>query len=273
MNAIARHGRRLLRSNGRAMQVTRFVALALVSPRILVFRPSRREWGTPADVGMAFERDDLAAGRDRIRAWWLPQPGASVAVIVFPGRAANISYELSTFEYLAGLGVSVLAVDYPGFGESTGQAREENCYAAARAAWDCVEQKGFAPERAILYGRSLGAAVAAWLGARANWRGLVFHGGFSSMQDLGACYMPRWLVRARCHAALDAAASIAACRCPVIVLHARDDRLVPIALARRVFARAPGAKAMIELPGDHFSTDWMRQDDVRREWERLIHGR
>ena len=273
MNAVLRKSRRLLRSNRRYMQVTRFVALAIVSPRILVFRPNHRDWGTPADVGIAFEREDLDAGPHRIRAWWLPHPRASVAVILFPGRAANISHELATFEYLSGLGVSILAVDYPGFGESTGIAGEESCYAAATAAWACVERKGFRGEDVILYGRSLGAAVASWLAARVECRGLVLHGGFSSMLDLGACYIPRWLVRARCRISLDSARSVAACRCPVVVMHGRGDRLVPIALAQRVFDCAREPKTMIELPGEHFATDWMQHAEVRRQWERLINGR
>ena len=273
MNALLRKGRRLLRSNRRFMQVTRFIALAMFNQRILIFRPNRWERGSPSDVGIPFEREELRIGAHAMRAWWMPHRRMRAAVVLLPGRATNISHELDTFEYLRTLDVSVLAVDYPGFGGSPGIATEDGCYAAASAAWEWIVRKGFAPESVILYGQSLGASVAVWLAARVPCRGVVFHGGFSSIPDLAPHYFPSWLVRGRCDTMLDAASSVAACRCPVVVVHARDDRLVPISLGRRVYQCAHEPKTMIELPGDHFDSEWQRHAALRREWERLIDAR
>jgi len=267
-----RKARRLLRSNRRFMQVTRFLALALFNQRVLILRPSRRDWGTPAHAGLQFEELRLRAGDDAVRAWWIPRRDARVAVLLFPGRASNVSQELDAMHYLWSLGANVLAFDYPGFGKSEGTASEMGCEAAGRAAWEWLVAKGFAPRDILLYGRSLGAAIAARLAAQVDCRALVFHGCASSMRDLGEHYLPRWLVRWRLHMPLDAAAAIARCTCPVVVVHAREDRLVPIALARRVFDAAHPPKRMIEVTGDHFDGDWLRNAELRQEWQRLIGG-
>jgi pimeloyl-ACP methyl ester carboxylesterase len=272
VRGLLRTGRRALRSNRRVWQAARFAALALFNQRVLIFRPNRREWGTPADLGIRYENEPLRAGPHAIRAWWMPRDGARVAVILFPGRAANISHELDAIDYLGKLGASVLAVDYPGYGASEGTATEQGCHDAALAAWEAVLGKGFAAENVILYGRSLGAAIAAWLAARVRCRALVFHGCASSMIDLGASFLPRWLVVRCCRTPLDSTATVAQCRGRVVVVHARDDRLVPLALARRVFDAAPAPRRMIEIPGDHFDTDWLRHAELRAEWERLIAG-
>lgn len=272
VKGVLREGRRLLRSNRRFMQVLRFLALASFNQRILIFRPSRREWGTPADVSVPFETLRLQAGPHAVRAWWMPRAGAGVAVLLFPGRASNISQELDAIRYVWSLGVHVLAFDYPGYGVSEGIATEEGCHAAAQAAWDALLARGFLPGEIILYGRSLGSAIATELASRVDCRALVFHGCASSMRHLGEHYLPRWLVRWRLRIPLDSLEPIAECRCPVVVVHAREDRLVPLALARRVFEAARAPKRMIEVPGDHFDTDWLCHAELRLEWQRLIGG-
>ena len=272
MRALLRKGRRLLRSNRRSMQVARFLALTAFNQRLLIFRPNRRDWGTPSDVSVPFEHVTLQAGAHAIRAWWMPRAGARVAVLLFPGRASNISHELDAIHYLWSLGANVLAFDYPGYGASEGEATEEGCHAAAQAAWDELLARGFAPRDVILYGRSLGAAIATPLAARVDCRALVFHGCASSMRDLGEHYLPRFLVRWRLRTPLDSVEAIARCRGRVLVVHAREDRLVPIALARRVYDAAPARKTMIELPGDHFDTHWLRDRVLREAWQRLIGG-
>ena len=199
MNAIARQGRRLLRSNARVMQVTRFVALALVSPRILVLRPSRRVVGNPGRCRHGVRaRRPRCRGRDRIRAWWLPQRDASVAVIVFPGRAVSISYELSTFDVprrawrqRARGGLSRASANRP-----VRRAKRTATLPRARRG-DCVQRKRASrardPRRPLAWRRGWGVAGGARELARCGVpRRVQLDAGFR------ACYMPRWLVRARC---------------------------------------------------------------------------
>ncbi|HUR80961.1 MAG TPA: alpha/beta fold hydrolase [Thermoanaerobaculia bacterium] len=271
MRRILRALRRLLRSNRTWIRNTRFFALALFNQRILVLRPSRRDWGTPSRVGLAFDELRLRAGRDSIRAWWVPHDDAKVTVLLFPGRAANVSQELEAIRYVSSLGANVFAFDYPGFGTSEGTATVQGCEEAARAAWDALLAKGIAPDAIILYGRSLGAAIAARLATQVDCRALVFHGCASSMTDLRDHHLPKWVTKIRrLTIPLDSTKPVADARCPVIVVHAREDWLVPIQLARRVFDAAREPKRMIEVAGNHFDGNWLYDRALRNEWQRLI---
>lgn len=271
MRRILRDMRRLLRSNRVWIRNTRFLFLALFNQRILVLRPSRRDWGTPARVGLAFEELPLRAGRDSLRAWWVPRDGATATVLLFPGRASNVSQELDALHYVWSLGANVLAFDYPGFGTSEGRATEQGCHAAAHAAWEALLARGVDPRAVILYGRSLGAAVAARLATQVACRALVFHGCASSMGDLRDHHLPRWVTKIRrLSIPLDSTKTVALARCPVIVVHAREDWLVPIHLARRVFDAACEPKRMIEVSGGHVDGNWLNDHTLRAEWQRLV---
>jgi hypothetical protein len=230
--------------------------------------------GTPADIGADYESLRLSAGRyGNVRAWWIPNEKGSTPVIFFPSRRGNISFELQTLQYLRRLGVSLLAVDYPGYGESEGKTNERGCYAAAEAAWQAItQQKGYAPEEVVLYGRSLGSAVAVRLAARVNCKGLVFHGGFSSLPDIASCYLPSWGVKLLCRIQLNSEKYIVDCRCPMLVLHSEADQLIPLRLAARVFELAQGPKRMIVLDGKHQAMEWVYDAEVRRCWQAMISG-
>ena len=167
--------------------------------------------------------------------------------------------------------MSTLAVDYPGYGASEGRPTEEGCYKAARVAWQAITaQRGFQPGDVTLYGRSLGGAAATWLAARTRCRGVVFHGGFSSVPRLALGYLPGWSVRLLCRISLDSEKWIAACSCPLLVVHNCSDSLVPLSLARRVFHRAPGPKRWVELQGGHDGSEWLHDPEVRSCWEALL---
>ncbi len=102
-----------------------------------------------------------------------------------------------------------------------------------------------------MWGRSLGAAVAAHLAARRRPAALVVESAFTSVPDRAAELYPflpvRWLSRFR-YATVEAVASVDA---PVLVIHGRDDETVPIAHGQRVYEAAGEPKAFLALAGDH----------------------
>ena len=248
----------------RALRALWFVARALVSQRSLIFRPSRREVGTPADLQLDFEAISLVLSRgERLRAWWIPA-SADATLILLPGRRSNISCELAAIRYFHSLPCNVLAVDYPGFGISEGRPSEEGCYAAALAAWQYLtRERGAAPEEIVLYGRSLGAVVAAWLAARVECCGLIFHGGFSSVPDLARKYFPAWIVTLLCQTRLDARDFLSKCRCPVLFLHAREDRVILLEGIANLMSFAATPKQLVLVDGDHWGAEWTSSPEAR----------
>ena len=226
-------------------------------------QPGRELPASPADIGLGFEEVTLtAADGVRLHGWHIPaatgpddRQGAAEdrgVVAFFHGNAGNIGHRLETLDLLHDLGLSTLIIDYRGFGRSQGHPTEAGTYRDAEAVWaHLVEERGVAPGRIVVFGRSLGAAVAARLAARHSPGALVLESAFTSVPELAAGiypYLPvRWISRYRYPTADYAAAA----DCPVLVIHSSDDEIVPIAHGRAVFRRAPGPKRFLEIEGGH----------------------
>lgn len=240
-----------------------------------VFRPSGRTGRTPADSGIAYEEVRLAcADGSTPRAWWVPAPGADRTVVYFHGSDGNLAHEVPVAGFARVLGVNALMVEYPGYGADGGRPSEHGCYRVADAGWDfVVRQRAVDPHRVILFGHSLGGAVAAYLAAREPCGGLVLHGGFTSVPDLAARMYPYLPVRPFCRTRLNSLERIGRCRAPVLVVHSAHDDHIPLDDALRLYRRARGPKRLVVLHGSHRGHSWRHQPAVVAAWRELIDRR
>jgi pimeloyl-ACP methyl ester carboxylesterase len=243
------------------------VAVWLIAQqRHMVFKPSRSLLGDPSVLGLPFDDVFLHLANDtRVHGWWIPCEGSQKLILCLIGSIGNISHELNTVAFLRSLGSNVLMIDYPGFGRSEGRPTENGCYLAADAAWEFVtREKNVAPEDVIVFGRSLGATVAAWLAARHPDCGrLVVHSGFTSVPDLAAKTYSFFPVRYFCYIRFNTLAQIRACRCPIVVMHPAEDRIIPIRHSLRILEAAPEPKRFISLQGDHYGSEWQQTPGLR----------
>jgi fermentation-respiration switch protein FrsA (DUF1100 family) len=220
--------------------------------------PAAREWHPPPNDRVGDVEWQLASG-PRIHAWWCPTESwrpEHGAVLYLHGNAGNLSLRgdgIVRWQQEFGLGVLIL--DYPGYGRSTGKATESGCCAAADAAFDHLVQHLHVPaERILLYGGSLGCAVAVDLGSRRPHRAAVLVSPFTSVRDMARRLCP-WLPARWVHDRFNSLARIGRCRGPVFMAHGTADRLVPFAQAQRLFAAAPEPKEFLPLEGyDHQHT-------------------
>lgn len=239
--------------------------LYLVQPA-MVFQPGGVTAATPDQWGLEYEDIWLRAEDGvRLHGWYLPRPGSDRVLLFFHGNGGNISHRQASLEIFHRLGLNQLIIDYRGYGVSEGRPTEPGLYRDARAAWEhLVEERGLTPDRIVLFGRSLGGAVAANLAAEVRPGALILESTFSSARDLTRALYPllSWLIVRRYK--LDTVARLAEVSCPVLVLHSPDDEIVPYTLGRRVYDAAGPPKAFQMLRGDHNGGFLLSQPDYER---------
>ena len=219
----------------------------------LVFKPDTAVTATPARDGLLFEAVQLTAEDGaRLAAWYVPGRADGRQVLLLHGNGGNISRYLRTLVVLNQLGHSVLAVDYRGYGASAGTPSEAGLYRDAAAAFDyLVETRGARPADIVVYGRSLGGAVATWLAAHRQPAALILESTFTRLSDVGDHRYPWLPVRLLSRNVFDSVAQMPAVKCPVLVAHGATDTTVPEAFGRAL-ARAAGPRAtFVALPGGH----------------------
>lgn len=227
-------------------------------PRLLYLPHVGREHvGTPADIGLDWEavtlhtEDGLA-----LDAWWIPAEVACGTLLFFHGNAGNISHRLASIQQFHRLGLSVLILDYRGYGRSDGRPSEPGTARDARAAWRwLVGVRGLSPEEVVLFGRSLGAAVAAELAAALDRQeapaAVILESAFRSVPELGQRLYPflpvRWLSRFD----YDVATYVTQRTAPLLVIHSRDDEIIPFNEGQAVFEAAREPKERLVIHGGH----------------------
>lgn len=234
------------------------VALALLlrwyEPH-LIYLPARGLERTPAGVGLAFENVELStADGERIHGWFLPAgtAPAPVTVLLLHGNAGNISHRFEKLAVLRDLGADVLIIDYRGYGRSSGSPGETGTYRDADAAYAyLVETRRIDPRRVVLYGESLGAAVAVDLAARKPVGGLVMESAFASAVEVGQEMFPFLPARLLVQNRYESTKKIGAVRAPVLILHSRDDEFFGWHHPQRLYDAASAPRRLVELRGGH----------------------
>jgi fermentation-respiration switch protein FrsA (DUF1100 family) len=217
----------------------------------LVFFPSSRLYTTPERVGLAFSEVRLESGDARIHGWFVPGDSGAPVVLFAHGNAGNIADRVGMLQEIREAGLAVLIFDYAGYGKSTGNPSEEQTYLDARAAFDWLLEQGYPPGRIILFGRSLGAAIAAWLARDNPVLGLVLAEPFTSLADVGKVHYPWVPVRLLLKSRYPTGEFLKDVVAPVAIIASPQDEIVPYRQAEELFAAAPEPKRFITTAGSH----------------------
>jgi fermentation-respiration switch protein FrsA (DUF1100 family) len=244
------------------------VGIVFVTQERLVYFPDigRDLAITPRAFGLDFESVQIATeDGERLHGWWVPVDRPRGTVLLFHGNAGNIAARVDYLLMFHRLGYSTLIVDYRGYGQSTGRPSESGTYRDAEAAWRWLTGTlGIRTADIVLFGESLGGAVASWLAVRiphlaapsvpypgAAPRALILASTFTSINDLGAEVYPFLPVRLISRIHYDNRANLQAARVPVLIAHSPGDELIPYAHGRRLFEAAREPKQFLELAGGH----------------------
>ncbi|MDQ3818756.1 MAG: alpha/beta hydrolase [Acidobacteriota bacterium] len=179
-----------------------------------------------------------------------------MTLLWFHGNAGNITDRYGVISNLMELPVAVFIIDYRGYGRSQGGPSEQGLYADARAAWDYLTAtRNIPPKNIVIFGDSLGGAVAIDLAAKVNAAGLLVQSTFTSIPDMAALLMPafpRFLLRTK----MDSINKIGEVRCPKLFIHSPGDEMIPFSMGRRLYDAAREPKQFYEVAGaSHNSTD------------------
>lgn len=229
------------------------LAAALSCQSEFIYHPDNVLVSTPAAINLEYEEVRFAAADGtKLHGWWIPSRDGRGAVIHCHGNAGNISHRLKIIENFNRLKLSTFIFDYRGFGLSGGSPSEQGTYADALAAWHhLVRDRKIPPGRIAVHGQSLGGAVAAWLAVKERPAMLIIESSFTSARDVArhhGVFPPAVYLITYNYAT---AGRIAGLRCPVLVIHSRDDEVIPYAQGEKLFAAAPEPKEFLEIRGSH----------------------
>jgi len=221
----------------------------------LVYHPRRHLIATPTDHERPMDYEDVFLATSdgvKLHGWFVPAAPGKGTVLMFHGNGGNISHRLETIAIFHNLGYNAMIIDYRGYGRSEGSPGEEGTYRDAEAAWAYLTRtRKIEADRIVLFGRSLGAAVAAWLAVEKHSAGLIIESAFTSVPDRGA-EMYRFLpVRLLARIKYDTLGRIGKLRCRLLVIHSRDDEIIPYHHGQKLFEAAKQPKRFQEISGGH----------------------
>ncbi len=224
----------------------------------MLYYPDRAIRQTPDNLGWKFDDITLTESDGiRINGWLIPALISTSAhppptLLFFHGNAGNISDRLDKLGEFRSLGVDVFIIDYRGYGRSEGAPNEQATYHDAQAAYEYLtKERHIDPRRLVLYGESLGAAVAVDLAAKQPVGGVILEEPFTSVADVGQKLFPFMPLRLLVRNKYDTLSKIASINAPLLIFHSPEDEVIPYPQGRRLLAAAQEPKTFVELHGPH----------------------
>lgn len=221
----------------------------------LIYFPAKYPSGWWNPRGLQFEDAEFqAADGTQLHGWFFESQHPQAVILFCHGNAGNLTHRVDVMEELPRhANASLLLFDYRGYGKSEGSPDEVGVLADTRAArkW-LADRAGVAEKDIVLWGESIGGAIAVDLAAKDGARGLIVEDAFTSLPEVGAYHYPllpvRWLMRSQ----LNSLANIGRYQGPLLMAHGDADSIVPYSFGQRLFAAANEPKRFITQAGaDH----------------------
>jgi uncharacterized protein len=241
------------------------LAVRRFEPRF-AFYPFRGETATPVEAGVPFTRFTIpTADGERLHAWHLPRQDAVAQVLYFHGNGGNLSVWSDVLIGFVRHGYEVVAIDYRGFGLSTGTPSEQGLYRDADAAIAYVDTHVRRQGLPLIYwGRSIGTAVAAYAANRREPDGIVLEAGFPNARAIFSDNPLMFALTLFATYRFPTAEFMMTVRAPALVIHGDEDSIIRYALGQRLYESLPGPKRFLTIRGGNHNDP--RPPDATAYW-------
>jgi len=237
-----------------------FSVVVVIYQRDLIFLPHPDGQSTPAQFGTPFVEEKISLGAGGyLAAWWIAQASANAStptLLYCHGNASTLSQLAHVSSLFYQSGWNVLLFDYRSYGKSSAASEglsEASLQSDAKGAYDWLRSKGIAPKNIVIWGHSLGSAVAAGLASEREAAALILEGSFPSMVTMAHfrypfLIIPDFLIWDK----FNSAKYISSLKIPKLLIHAKLDHIIPIQFGKALFESAPDPKEWLEIEGiDH----------------------
>ncbi|MDH4238838.1 MAG: alpha/beta hydrolase [Phycisphaerae bacterium] len=239
---------------------------------IFLYCPVREVLDTPDELGMDFE--DVVFKTDdglHLNGWYIPAENSQFTVLFCHGNGGNIMHRLDSINIFYNLGLSCFIFDYRGYGSSEGKPGEDGTYLDAEAAYEWLtKEKKISPNDIIIFGRSLGGSIATQLASKVQARALIIESAFTSYVDIGRKFYPympvRWFARFS-YRTIDYIKDV---HCPVMIIHSRNDDVVPFEFGSELYEAANEPKEFVEISGSHNDGFLVSSEIYKKAWTKRL---
>lgn len=216
---------------------------------------------TPNQLNLSFETVELPIGTGdaagTLHGWWLPNPDATQVLLYLHGNGGNISVNLAHAQRFYNMGFSVLLMDYRGYGQSSGPfPSETRLYEDAAAFWQYLTiEQGFSPEQIVVYGHSLGGAIAIELATQQpDMAALIVQSSFTSMREVirSTWYEQIFPIDLLLNQIFDSIGRVSQLQMPVFYIHGDSDTTIPAEMSQQLYDATASPKVLWIVPtADH----------------------
>jgi fermentation-respiration switch protein FrsA (DUF1100 family) len=248
----------------------------MYSEKGLIFFPTQELEGTPGDYQLPYESVFFpATDGTRLHGWFVPAatPGLGTTLLWFHGNAGNISHRLENLALLhRHLGLAIFLFDYREFGLSAGRISKAGTRKDARGAWAyLVEERRINPRDILLFGRSLGTALAVLIASTEPCLGVVLEAAFTSSYDMLSRYFPQGIPASLLESSYDNMSRIGSVQAPTLFVHAEHDEAIPVEMAKRLCERVQVPKWFYLVPGaSHNDTYAVDEANYFEQWRLFV---
>ncbi|MFC1930117.1 alpha/beta hydrolase [Chloroflexota bacterium] len=230
-----------------------FAGFLFIFQSSFLYYPERTLSTDPGNIGLSFENVSFeTTDRVKLYGWYVPCDGARGVILFCYGNAGNISHRLDSIQIFHRLGLGVFIFDYRGYGRSEEKPSESGTYRDVEAAWQyLIEEQQVLHDKIIIFGRSLGGAVAAWQAHSHTPGALILESTFTSVPHLAAEVYPFLPVKLISRFKYDTEGYLEEVNCPVLIVHSPDDEMMPYRHGQRLFETAKEPKEFLEIRGSH----------------------